>query len=209
MPRMDKVKKNSHCLVDLAARKHFEQVVDLLDAGANANSHHKDGYSALMAASQNGSTEIVEELISRGADVNGSTDEGTTALMYAVMGGHRDIVQTLVESSAQVNDQMTSNAGSLAGFTSLMFSARNGLIDITKLLISAGAIVDRTDADGETALFKATVGGHREIVRYLLDHRADPNICNVSNETASDIAYALGQGDMVSLLQKARVKKPN
>lgn len=51
------------------------------------------------------------------------------------------------------------------------------MIDSLKLVtavVSAGAIVDMVDADGQTPLLLACLGGRLEIIRLLLDSRANP-----------------------------------
>lgn len=61
------------------------------------------------------------------------------------------------------------------GTTALFFAAQGGFIDITKVLLKAGAIVDVASVDGGTALFVACQGGHANIVKELLNAGANVN----------------------------------
>ena len=51
-------------------------------------------------------------------------------------------------------------ARSDSGFTPLMFAARSGDLELTRLLLDSGADVNTSAADGSTALLVATVRGH-------------------------------------------------
>lgn len=61
------------------------------------------------------------------------------------------------------------------GTTALFFAAQGGFIDITKILLKGGAIVDCSSVDGGTALFVACQGGHALIVKELLNAGANVN----------------------------------
>lgn len=64
---------------------------------------------------------------------------------------------------------------SQTGTTALFFAAQGGFIDITKILLKAGATVDVASVDGGTALFVACQGGHANIVKELLTAGANVN----------------------------------
>ena len=50
------------------------------------------------------------------------------------------------------------------------------------------SIIDKTDADGNTALHKASAKGHIDIVHLLLQHQASQTIRNAAGKTAEDVA---------------------
>lgn len=58
----------------------------------------------------------------------------------------------------------------------LMRAARGGDLAAIEALLAGGADVDSTDRYGSTPLAAASVNGHLEIVSFLLDQGADPNI---------------------------------
>lgn len=61
------------------------------------------------------------------------------------------------------------------GGTALTVAAEGGFLDVTKVLVEAGADIYAVADDNHTALTYSFVGGHTVIVEYLLDSGADPN----------------------------------
>jgi ankyrin repeat protein len=57
-------------------------------------------------------------------------------------------------------------------FTPLFYACYYGQFQSAKLLIECGADVNRIGPDYLTALLLASSGGHHEIVRLLLQHKA-------------------------------------
>ena len=59
--------------------------------------------------------------------------------------------------------------------TPLIAAAENGHLEIVKLLMEAGADIDAQNTyNSQSALFKAVLNRHRNVVDYLLDKGADP-----------------------------------
>ena len=69
-----------------------------------------------------------------------------------------------------------------------------------KYMIEKGVDVNMPDADGETPLIKAAVGGHVECLKILLDAGADVNIDDTYGEIALMKAITKDQKDCVDLL---------
>jgi ankyrin repeat protein len=59
-----------------------------IEAGSDINAADRDGDTALIRASWNGNTEIVELLIAAACDINAANIEGNTALIWASLNGH-------------------------------------------------------------------------------------------------------------------------
>jgi ankyrin repeat protein len=57
----------------------------------------------------------------------------------------------------------------------LFFAAQGGYLDIIKILLKNGALVDCPSVDGGTPLFVACQGGHANIVKELLNAGATVN----------------------------------
>ena len=72
----------------------------LIDAGADINIEDKDGWTALIWASQCGHTETAKALIDAGADINIEDRQGWTALMWASHYGHTETVKLLIDAGA-------------------------------------------------------------------------------------------------------------
>eukprot|EP01043_Picozoa_sp_COSAG02_P050424 COSAG02_NODE_5182_length_4563_cov_4.094982_1_plen_167_part_10 len=66
------------------------------------------------------------------------------------------------------------NCKNILGDPALVVAARFGRTDITKMLVEADASLELRDSNGWTALIAAAIGGHLEIVQYLLRAGSDP-----------------------------------
>jgi ankyrin repeat protein len=112
-------------------------VEKLLQAGANANAALPTGETALMTCARTGNAEAVKSLLVHGAGVNAQQSENAqTALMWAVAQKHSDAARALIERGANIH------ARSKGGFTPLLFAARVGDVDSTRVLLAAGADVN-------------------------------------------------------------------
>jgi ankyrin repeat protein len=172
----------------------------LLKAGADANAPlTAAGDTAVMMAARTGKTEAIRVLVEAGANVNAKeTWGGTTALMWAVSEGHADAAQALLKAGADANarsnfvaaangrgfEGRTPLSGSTEAkpaefasgwLTPLMFAAREGDVDVARVLVSGGADVNATAGDGKTALALAVFNGNYEVASFLVDSKADVN----------------------------------
>jgi ankyrin repeat protein len=77
------------------------------------------------------------------------------------------------------------------GNTALWFAAQGPLpggVEVAKVLVDAGAEVNRQCEHGRTALHMAAAWGHLDTVKFLLDHSADPMIRDELNMTPPMVA---------------------
>jgi ankyrin repeat protein len=157
--------------LSLAAENASLKLVErLLKGGADPNAANVAGLTPLMTAAHTGNLEIVKTLLAGGAKVNTSTEESkATALTWAVADRNRDIAKALIEAHADVHP------GIAKGFTPLLFAARNGDIEMAKILIAAGVGVNETGSDGTHALPLAIKYGQPDFAFFLLDQGADAN----------------------------------
>ena len=156
------------------------------------------GLTALMFASGNGHSEIVQLLLNAKAK---PTENGETALHLAVVRGYPDIVQLLLDYRADPN---ISNRHGFSAIHSAAYSlyittaiARGDITSIEvvntlttlipgkyehyiktmKLLIAQPNIkINETDNDGYTILMRASIIGSAQITELLLQAGADPNM---------------------------------
>ena len=100
---------------------------------------------------------------------NVADGRGNTPLMLAAGFGTKDALQILIESAAQVN------AANSTGTTALMWGAHD--LAKVRLLVEKGADINAKTKQGRTALMVAAMTPDSlPLVRFLLDHGADPNI---------------------------------
>ena len=160
----------------------------------------RNGNPALLWASRNGHTEIVEMLINAGADVNAKNNDYTTALMDASTKRHTEVVRMLIDAGADVN------AKNDFSNTALMIASgyyRNDNPEIVRILIQGGADVNAKNDFGSTALMKASQEGHTEIVSMLIDAGADINAKNDYGSTALTLARNPGHTEIEEILKQA------
>jgi uncharacterized protein len=187
--------------LQLAATNGSTAMIDrLLKAGANVNAPLTPAAdTALMMAARTGTAGAVRVLIEAGADVNAKESwGGTTALMWAVSEGHAEAARLLIVAGADVNAKSNyvaaANGRGFEGrtpianraepkseefasgsLTPLMFAARDGNVELARILVGAAADVNVAGGDGKTALALAIFNGNYEVASFLVDNKADVN----------------------------------
>lgn len=79
------------------------------------------------------------------------------------------------------------------GDTPLIIAAKRGNTELARTMIDAGANVNQQSVtERATALMAASLGGHVDIVRMLLERKADANVADRVGKTA--MVYASGSG---------------
>ena len=116
----------------------------------------------------------------------------------AVRAGDLLLLQSLLTDAAAANQPDTQFQ-----VRPLSWAAMHGNREAAELLLAAGAEIDGTNADGSTALHGAVFTGRPELVRMLLEHKADPEKRNLAGDppAAAALADAAGTGFIWGLLQ--------
>ena len=198
----------------------------LLASGADPGAAVETGETALMTCARTGSAEAVRRLLDAGAGVNARESlEQQTALMWAAAQGHADVLQLLLDGGADVRarsrarrfvisrrlqselryGELGRSYGTdaeetqIGGFTSLLFAARNGDVEVARRLLDAGADANDTAPDGASALVVAAHSGHRDLVFTLLERGANPNASG-AGYTALHAAVLTGDVEVVEAL---------
>ena len=198
----------------------------LLAAGADADRGLLAGETVLMRCTATGDPVAVAALIEHGAHVDATEPEnGQTALMWAAAHRQPDVTRVLLEHSAAVDARTitrrqfrgtglrstTSPAGATyfdaGGFTPLLFAARHGDVDSARRLLNAGADIDESGADGNSALVLATMSGHPRLAEFLLARGANPD-SDGAGYTALHAAVLRADSSLVRMLL-ARGADPN
>jgi ankyrin repeat protein len=134
------------------------------DLGADVSQGVVEGFTPLIAASQNGKLANVMCLVKElGADVNEANSHGGTPLHVAVQFGHIDVMRCLVkELGANVNQ------GDNRGATPLILASHYKHTDMVKWLVKAGANPNTSmDHFGTAADISKRAGATTEQTAYL------------------------------------------
>lgn len=188
----------------------------LLDAGAEVDVFNQYDDSPLRAAAAAGNSEVVKILLQAGANPN-LTGTGTrSALFEAAMHGHARIVQALLRVGAHVEavtlgsrvrsfPVYTSGLVDVEGVTPLIAAAEGGHVQVVRMLVDAGADVNRADGGGFTPLMGAARTGHVGLVKFLLERGANLEAVDASGKNARTHAVEFThRNDIVAILLKAK-----
>ena len=182
-----------------------------------------DEEQRIISAFMDGSVEIeaVQEFLDNGSDVNLSNTLGWTLLFMATRLDNLELVELLLNRGADANAFSTSwsffhkGSGYIAvpvGTTPLMVASSNSLtvashnhkVAFARLLLGAGADVNASNDDGQTALIYASTSAQTDLLRLLLDAGANVDDATVrSGTTPLTWAAMVGEVEPLRLLLDA------
>ncbi|XP_017080552.1 protein phosphatase 1 regulatory subunit 12B isoform X12 [Drosophila eugracilis] len=202
-----------------------DEVVQLLDQGADINTANVDGLTALHQACIDDNLDMVEFLVERGADINRQDNEGWTPLHATASCGFVSIARYLVENGADV--AAVNSDGDLAldlaidvqhmamiDYMEKMVQELNinvdearkaeevaMLNDAKKWLRSDAAEVDRPHPKtGATALHVAAAKGYTKVLGLLLAGRGNVDRQDNDGWTPLHAASHWGQRETAEML---------
>jgi ankyrin repeat protein len=150
-----------------------------------------------------GQTDSVKNMIQSYVDVNGTTvAEKRTVLQAAAKKGNTELVNFLIDAGADVD------LADIEERTPLWFAAKHNNPFTAHALIKSGANLDTLSDTGEngncsTPLWEAAANGHSNLVKLLLDSKADKNKKNLSqNLTPMQKASRNQHQQVVDLLRE-------
>jgi ankyrin repeat protein len=199
-------------LVSAAHKRDIGVVEFFLDRGTPVDASDCEGITALMIASKNGSVEMAKLLLSKGANSTAKAFHGETAMQFAVDAKRYEIVQMLLDDQDArlqrgLQPTMTNSNGETVSYAPLPLpffeGAKIGRTDWVRRALAAGVGVDSRDYYGYTALIVASEYGHSDIVRILLDAKANPNLVSDYGVTALDAALRRHDAATIGMLKAA------
>ena len=155
----------------------------------------------IHAAAYTGHDVIVALLIRHGASVDARNAEGRTPLILASDKGHSTVIRELINNGAE------SSLMGVNGRNALHIAFCHGQMEAVRLLVEANEQIDRyctlvnkRTKDGATALYLSAASGFIAQVSYLLQHGADPGICEHHGNSPLHVTSQEGHYDCLQLL---------
>uniref|UniRef100_A0A8C6Y1F2 CASK interacting protein 1 n=1 Tax=Naja naja TaxID=35670 RepID=A0A8C6Y1F2_NAJNA len=202
-----------------------ELILLLLEAQAAVDIKDNKGMRPLHYAAWQGKKEPMKLVLKAGSSVNIPSDEGQIPLHLAAQHGHYDVeilqhplcflacqvVQLLLNSNmcAALLEPKPGDITDPNGTSPLHLAAKNGHIDVIRLLLQAGIDINRQTKAG-TALHEAALCGKTDVVRLLLDSGINAHIRNTYSQTALDIVHQFtatqASKEIKQMLQKSLQK---
>jgi ankyrin repeat protein len=171
-------------LVFAAREGDVESAKALLDGGAKINQTTEYGWTPLLTAINNRNYALAGMLVERGADVNLANKGGWTPLYLAtdnrnIEGGdypvpkpdldHLEIIRSLLTHGANPNARVHDNTLTRTIFTMQWFFE-----------------------DGATAFIRAAQSSDTELMKLLLEYKADPTLASANGDNALTAAGGIG-----------------
>ena len=105
--------------------------------------------------------------------------------------------------------QMLLRLGVELGPSALHNAANQGHLALVLDILSRRPMdVSNRDSDGQTPLHKAAMKGHADIVQTLLDHGADYEVEDMTDDTALDLAVFYRHDDVIKILGDMPISAP-
>ncbi len=217
--------KNTGTLLGAVDSGNIDEVRRHLNEGTDVNKKDEKGQTPLHLSARNGSKKVGEVLVERGAAINAQDHEGQTPLHLAAREGQSAMVDLLLLKKAKVNSRDTQGRTPLhhatfrqgnetpllliAGratvdakdnkdWTPLYLASLNNLPRMVELLINKGAQVNPTT--GPSPLMGATRDGHTEVVKVLLNYKAQVHGSSKASKTPLHVAAEKGYPQIAELL---------
>ena len=189
--------KKSFTSLMWAAQSGHDKCLDiLLRSGADANITNKSHETALHFACECGDKGIlshvkcIEALIEAGADVNCASNIGVTPLITAAECSLSDnCVELLLKAGAEADPSFLPDV-KYPPLTLLILAASEGNDQNVKLLLEAGASLNRVSHQGLSPLLSAINESGFTCVKLLLDAGADVNYIPNGDDALTPLSWA-------------------
>eukprot|EP00049_Salpingoeca_infusionum_P014862 m.284501 g.284501 ORF g.284501 m.284501 type:complete len:1109 (-) comp15763_c0_seq1:408-3734(-) len=180
-----------------------EIVAALIENGADIQAKDAAGATPLQMAASNGHFDVMRLLLARSDEphllVTECDNHGMTSLQYAVQSGVKAAVRVLFEYEIETNHQSYDTKR-----TALHIAAKDGFLDIVKLLVSKGCKRYAKDSFKQMPVHRAAKYGRTDVVEFLLTGKsaraASLNACGNDGMTPLLLASMMGHANTVQAL---------
>lgn len=183
-----------------ATTGHVETLRTLLRAGSPVDAKNSSQDTPLIVAASKARLEAVRTLLEAGANVAWKRTNNATALHVAAAAGAADVAGALLKYGAEMD------ARNAAQDTPLIVAAASNHTPVARVLLDfrdpegRGVDVNARRENGASALHFACTRGNLELAALLLEHLADANLGNHSQDTPLIVAADAGHEAICELL---------
>ena len=195
-------------LITCGERAQLDQVLGLINCGANPDAKRQDGVTILtIACMTKQDPQVIEALIQAGADVHAENENGFTAIfpacepfdvvtnLLASEVLRIETINVLLEAGADINHQTGDGPDPEDRFeqshvTPLHAAVGSNSVDVVKFMLSRGAEPNICDGLKRTPLFAAVASGNIDLAHALIEGGADYDLTCIhcyNPETGSPI----------------------
>ncbi|KAI9733140.1 MAG: hypothetical protein M1834_003687 [Cirrosporium novae-zelandiae] len=172
-----------------------------LDRGVDVNILNEDGNTPLHLASDGEGNYVgLDVLINHKADINIKNEfyQETPLLIAVDWNAPHEVIRLLLRSGSNPETP------DCDGQTCLHYAVRSGNLAVCKMLLRHSVNVNARDKDGKTALHKIFEWPNAQVdmVRLLLDNRADPNVQDKDSQAPLYRACLVGNVEGAQMLLK-------
>ncbi len=198
-----------------AVEKLLGKGADIEKKGKRYTHYYTHGYTPLMLATVNNSTEITEKLLKYNANVNAVDNSNHTALYRAAENDHSEIAKMLLEKGENINIEAKDNYGGTPLNTASILCNKKVMVELLKHKANVNAVDDFGSTilhqvvtcnkdvievlweyepnvnalrGRETPLIKASRYCKKDAMEEFVKHNADVNIVDNKGLTAYDLA---------------------
>jgi uncharacterized protein len=169
------------CLMMAARGGNVEIVKALLEKRAPVDAADPEYHQTpLMVAARAGHADVVSLLLKHGAKVDAQTRTGETPKFRTPAANSGSKGAGIVRGGWPERGERDPIPGAK---TPLLYATREGHEDVAKLLLDAGAAIEKADADGVTPLLMAVLNGHIPLAQVLIARGANVNVSDWYGET--------------------------
>jgi len=169
------------CLIMAARSGQLETVRALLDKGAAVDGRDS-GYeqTPLMLAARGGHTAVARLLIERGAQVDAQTRTGQVPEFRLPASNSGSKGAGIIRGGWPERGERDPIPGAK---TPLLYAAREGHVEMARVLLAAGAALEKADADGVTPLLMAILNGQVAVANALIGKGANVKVSDWYGQT--------------------------
>ncbi|MFN4149639.1 MAG: ankyrin repeat domain-containing protein [Candidatus Sericytochromatia bacterium] len=171
---------------------------------SDINKIQDNGKTILTQAIGSSDKELYTRLIEKNIDLNKIDRFGNNALKLAVDLKNLDLLKLLISKNIDLNTKFEDDISSNRNI--LMLEVNKSLdkisLDVINILLESKKIdINAQDEYGHTALSISLNKGNIEIIKLLLDNKANPNIKNNLGESYLDIAKKRNNQEIINILK--------